>query len=111
MQHALTRARAISNSGMCQVPLLDDEACMLVESDLEGMVGLPATTLQVGMRPLHHPDRVYEVGDSVGCYCRTRLSASSMTFFKEAEQNPQRAHAQSVHARVVPLLFLSARMP
>jgi len=45
-----------------------DEACVVVESDLEGMVGLPPSTMFVATRPLHGADRVYSIGTDLETY-------------------------------------------
>jgi len=45
-----------------------DEACVLVEFDLEGMRGLPATTVYCATRPLHGADRVYSIGPDLETY-------------------------------------------
>ena len=43
-------------------------ATLLVETDLEGMVGLPSTVLNVALRPLHSADRIYQIGKDLGVY-------------------------------------------
>lgn len=41
---------------------------MLIETDLEGMVGMSPRTLTVAYRPLHSSDRVYQVGVALSVY-------------------------------------------
>jgi choline kinase len=45
-----------------------DEACVLVELDLEGMRGLPQSTVYCAMRPLHGADRIYNIGSDIDTY-------------------------------------------
>mmetsp|Transcript_97784 Transcript_97784/g.252878 ORF Transcript_97784/g.252878 Transcript_97784/m.252878 type:complete len:600 (+) Transcript_97784:70-1869(+) len=45
-----------------------DEACVLVEFDLEGMHGLPTSTVFCATRPLHGADRVYNIGPDLETY-------------------------------------------
>jgi len=46
----------------------DDLACVLVETDLAGMVGLARQTVYCAMRPLHGADRVYSIGTDLQTY-------------------------------------------
>ena len=39
-----------------------DAACVLAETDLDGMVGLPRNIVQIALRPLHGADRIYKIG-------------------------------------------------
>jgi len=45
-----------------------DEGCVLVETDLEGMVGLPTNVVHVALRPLHGKDRIYDIGPHLPTY-------------------------------------------
>jgi len=45
-----------------------DDACVLVEVDLEGMRGLPQSTVYCAMRPLHGADRIYSIGSDIETY-------------------------------------------
>jgi len=45
-----------------------DEACVLVEFDLKGMCGLPASTVFCATRPLHGADRIYSIGSDLETY-------------------------------------------
>lgn len=45
-----------------------DEAAVLVETDIEGMVGLPEHTVLCAMRPLHGADRIYNIGLNLETY-------------------------------------------
>eukprot|EP00516_Mucochytrium_quahogii_P000168 CAMPEP_0203758476 /NCGR_PEP_ID=MMETSP0098-20131031/11319_1 /ASSEMBLY_ACC=CAM_ASM_000208 /TAXON_ID=96639 /ORGANISM=" , Strain NY0313808BC1" /LENGTH=557 /DNA_ID=CAMNT_0050650941 /DNA_START=506 /DNA_END=2179 /DNA_ORIENTATION=- len=45
-----------------------DDACVLVENDLKGMVGLPQDIVCVQLRPLHGKDRVYAIGPNLPTY-------------------------------------------
>jgi len=59
-----------------------------VESDLEGMVGLPSHTVQVALRPLHSLDRIYHVGTDLGSYAAidAGLCLYSMDLFERLRQ-------------------------
>merc|ERR1712166_1113383 len=58
-----------------------DEACVLVESDLEGMVGLPPSTMFVATRPLHGADRIYSIGADLETY--SGIGAGLMVFTRD----------------------------
>ena len=45
-----------------------DLARMLIEQDLQGMVGLSQRTVHVALRPLHSADRIYQVGTDLSVY-------------------------------------------
>lgn len=45
-----------------------DEAAVLVETCIEGMVGLPPSTVFCAMRPLHGADRIYSIGSDIETY-------------------------------------------
>lgn len=45
-----------------------DDASVLVETDIEGMVGLPPSTVFCAMRPLHGSDRIYSIGPDIETY-------------------------------------------
>jgi len=55
-----------------------DEACALVESDLEGMCGLPSSTVFIATRPLHGADRIYSIGSDLETY--SGIEAGLMVF-------------------------------
>jgi NDP-sugar pyrophosphorylase family protein len=55
-----------------------DEACVLVESDLEGMCGLPPSTVFCATRPLHGADRIYSIGADLETY--SGIEAGLMVF-------------------------------
>lgn len=63
--------------------LLDcgDEACVLVETDLEGMVGLPPSTVFCAMRPLHGADRIYNIGTDIETY--SAIEAGLIVFTRD----------------------------
>eukprot|EP00928_Gymnodinium_smaydae_P022064 TRINITY_DN18654_c0_g1_i1.p1 TRINITY_DN18654_c0_g1~~TRINITY_DN18654_c0_g1_i1.p1 ORF type:complete len:636 (-),score=140.84 TRINITY_DN18654_c0_g1_i1:30-1682(-) len=66
-----------------------DEACVLVENDLEGMRGLPASTVFCATRPLHGADRVYNIGNDLETYSGIEAGLIVLlpaTFEKLAEQ-------------------------
>jgi len=43
-------------------------ATLLVETDLEGMVGLPSTVNHVALRPLHRANHIYQIGKDLSVY-------------------------------------------
>jgi len=45
-----------------------DEACVLVELDLQGMRGLPPSAVFCALRPLHGADRIYGIGTDLETY-------------------------------------------
>eukprot|EP00931_Biecheleriopsis_adriatica_P039091 TRINITY_DN2235_c0_g1_i2.p1 TRINITY_DN2235_c0_g1~~TRINITY_DN2235_c0_g1_i2.p1 ORF type:complete len:604 (+),score=163.36 TRINITY_DN2235_c0_g1_i2:81-1892(+) len=55
-----------------------DEACVLVESDLEGMCGLPPSTVFCATRQLHGADRIYSIGMDLETY--SGIEAGLMVF-------------------------------
>ena len=51
---------------MATSPLGDDNASVLVETDLNDMVGLPHNVMKVALRPLHSRRRIYAIGAHLG---------------------------------------------
>lgn len=43
-------------------------ATLLVETDLEGMVGLPSTVNHIALRPLHRANHIYQIGRDLSVY-------------------------------------------
>jgi len=49
-------------------PISGGAATLLVETDLEGMVGLPSTVNHIALRPLHRANHIYQVGPDLSVY-------------------------------------------
>lgn len=56
----------VSQREMATSPLGDDAASVLVETDLNDMVGLPHNVMKVALRPLHSRRRIYAIGAHLG---------------------------------------------
>jgi choline kinase/SAM-dependent methyltransferase len=68
-----------------------DFARMLIETDLEGMVGMSPRTILVAYRPLHSSDRVYQLGTDISVYSAidAGLTIQSPALFDTIEQLQQ----------------------
>jgi len=61
-------AELLERAASVELSSSGDEACVLVETDIEGMVGLPSSTVFCAMRPLHGADRIYSIGNDIETY-------------------------------------------
>merc|ERR1719223_2669642 len=61
-------AKLLEDSASMDLSADGDEACVLVEMDLEGMQGLPNSTVFCATRPLHGADRIYDIGTNLESY-------------------------------------------
>jgi len=60
-----------------------------VETDLDGVVGLPSTVNQIALRPLHRADHIYQVGRDLSVYCGIDaglLKCDAKKLFESLEQ-------------------------
>eukprot|EP00933_Yihiella_yeosuensis_P070710 TRINITY_DN78864_c0_g1_i1.p1 TRINITY_DN78864_c0_g1~~TRINITY_DN78864_c0_g1_i1.p1 ORF type:complete len:619 (-),score=136.91 TRINITY_DN78864_c0_g1_i1:266-2122(-) len=62
-----------------------DEACVLVELDLEGMRGIPSSAVFCATRPLHGADRIYKIGNDLEAY--SGLEAGVIVFTPDCFRN------------------------
>jgi choline kinase len=63
-------------------------ARLLIENDLEGMVGLPQGTVHVATRPLHAIDRIHQIGHNLQGYSALDAGLARVTpdIFSKLEQ-------------------------